>query len=65
MEGNVEKRPSAADEEAIFSDRCSQCGGVIHTGRELVLDGKQILCEGCYRFLVNPDSEGDIPSKWF
>jgi formylmethanofuran dehydrogenase subunit E len=65
MESIVEKRPLTTGEEAIFSGRCSQCGGVIHTGRELVLDDKQILCEGCYRLMVNPDTGGDIPSKWF
>ena len=64
MEGTVEKRQLNTGEEAIISDRCSQCGGVIHSGRELVLDDKQILCEGCYRFMVNPDTGGDIPSKW-
>ena len=65
MESIVEKRPLTTGEEAIFSGRCSQCGGVIHTGRDLVLDDKQILCEGCYRLMVNPDTGGDIPSKWF
>ncbi|WP_372683299.1 hypothetical protein [Desulfosarcina sp.] len=65
MEGNVEKRPLTTGDEAVFSGCCSQCGGVIHTGRELVLDDQQILCEGCYRFMVNPDTGGDIPSKWF
>jgi formylmethanofuran dehydrogenase subunit E len=65
MEGIVDKRPLTTGEEEIFSDRCSQCGGIVHTGRELVLDDHQILCEGCYRFMVNPDTGGDIPSKWF
>ena len=65
MEGIDAKRPLTTGEEAIFSDRCSQCGRVIHAGRELVLDDHQILCEGCYRFMVNPDTGGDIPSKWF
>ena len=65
MEGGVEKKSSVTGEEVILSDRCSHCGGAIHTGRELVLDDKQILCEGCYRSIVNPDTGGDIPSKWF
>lgn len=64
MEGMVEKRRLNTGEEAIFSVRCSQCGDVIHKGRELVVDDKQTLCERCYRFIVNPDSGGDIPSKW-
>jgi len=65
MEGIVEKRPLYTGEESIFAGRCSQCGTVIHSGRELAIDDKQILCEGCYRFMVNPDTGGDIPSKWF
>jgi formylmethanofuran dehydrogenase subunit E len=65
MEGIVEKRPLTTCDRTVFSDRCSQCGGVIHTGKELVLDDKQILCEGCYRLMVNPDTGGDIPSRWF
>jgi len=65
MEGMVEKRRLDTGQEAILSVRCSQCNDVIHSGRELVVDDKQTLCEGCYRFMVNPDSGGDIPSKWF
>jgi len=65
MEGIVEKRPLNTGEESVFSGRCSQCGGVIHSGKELAIDDKQILCEGCYQFMVNPEAGGDIPSKWF
>jgi len=65
MKGFVEKRSLTTGEESIFSGRCCQCGGVIHSGRELVVDDKQILCEGCYRFMVNPDIGSDTPSKWF
>ncbi len=45
MQGMGEKRPLSTGEEAIFSIRCSQCGDVIHSGRELVVDDKQTLCE--------------------
>jgi hypothetical protein len=64
MEGFFEKRPLNTGEESIFSGRCCQCGGTVHSGRELVIDDKQILCEGCYHLMVNPDTGGDIPSKW-
>jgi formylmethanofuran dehydrogenase subunit E len=65
MKGFVEKKPLNTGEASIFPSRCSQCGGAIHSGRELVVDDRQILCEGCYRLMVNPDTGGDIPSRWF
>ncbi len=64
MEGIVEKKLLNPGEESILSGHCSQCGGVIHSGRELAMDDKQILCEGCYLVMVNPDTGGDVPSKW-
>lgn len=64
MEGFVEKRPLNTGEESIFTGRCSQCRGTVHSGRELVVDDRQILCETCYRLMVDPDTGGDIPSKW-
>ncbi len=51
--------------ERMVPLRCCQCGGTINNGRELVVDDEQLLCDGCYRLMVNPDSSGDVPSKWF
>lgn len=65
MDGIVDKGRFRSGEKSIFPRRCSQCGGVIHSGRELAVNDQQILCEGCYRLMVNPDTSGDIPSKWF
>lgn len=58
MEPVFEKKPSNPVEEEIMVVRCSQCGVALHSGKELVLDENQILCEGCYRLLVNPDGGG-------
>jgi hypothetical protein len=56
MEHVIEKKSSNPGEDDILIARCSQCGVAIHSGKELVMDEKQIICEGCYRLLVNPDS---------
>ena len=65
MDNIVDKGRFCSGKKPIIPCRCSQCGGVIHSGREVAVDDQQILCEGCYRLMVNPDAGGDIPSKWF
>jgi formylmethanofuran dehydrogenase subunit E len=65
MQHVVQKSLLKPGDEQVLSIRCSQCGSAIQNGRELVVNDKQMFCEGCYRWMVNPDSGGDIPSKWF
>lgn len=65
MQRMIDKRISNPVDEAVLSIRCTQCGSIVHSGKELEVDDRQILCEGCYRFMVGPDAGDDIPSKWF
>jgi hypothetical protein len=65
MDRVTDKERLNAGEKPVFPGRCSQCGGFINKGRELAVDENQLLCEGCYLLMVNPDAGGDIPSKWF
>ncbi len=65
MEGVAEKRQPILDDKRVLLASCSQCGGAIHQGKELVVDDKLVLCEGCYLCLVRPDTGDDIPSQWF
>ena len=64
MERMVQNMTMGATRERMVSLRCCQCGSSINSGRELVADDEQLLCDGCYRLMVNPDSSGDVPSKW-
>ena len=50
--------------DPLPSRRCSQCGGSVPHGRELIVDDAQVWCDGCYRLMLSPDGGGDIPSKW-
>lgn len=64
MEHPVNRFTLKTGEEQVLPMRCGECGGTIDKGRELVADGKRFLCEGCYRLLIQPSGEGNIPSRW-
>lgn len=65
MERTIQKEMISSVPDPMVSSRCSQCGSVIHDGRELIVNEKQLWCDGCYRLMLNPDSSGDIPSRWY
>ena len=65
MNGRVDNLKTDATREDMIAYRCSQCGSVVHPGRDLIADGEQHWCDGCYRLMLNPGSGGDIPFKWF
>lgn len=44
--------PGNTGEERILSVRYGPCDSDVHSGKELVVDDKQILCKGCYRFMM-------------
>ena len=65
MERTIQKEMIGSVRDSMVSLRCSQCGSVIHDGKELVVNEKQLWCDGCYRLMLNPDSHGEIPSGWY
>ena len=64
MENSVDRLAVNAGEEQGLPIRCSDCGGTIGKGRELVADENRFLCESCYKMLIHPGGSGDIPSRW-